>query len=364
MENTQTGQSSGATSIPFMNTLFAAIQAAPSADNAQPCHIDWSPSKLILRYDSERVSGVTFPFESRATLLSAGAVIENIAQCCEQAGVAMRVTYFPVETPASKVFAEIALEEIDNISDVSIKSPLFFRQTNRFAYKKKAIPQDAVDELMTMVIGTSKVMMLQDHATIDAIGRQVQDASEIRFQTQEVHEWLERCLRFTPEQAAAGDGLDIRTLDLPPGGGMFLRFISSWQRMHRLNRIGAYKLLATIDALPVKKAPAVVAVTAPDTPVGMLEAGRLLCRAWAYLNSQGLACHPYYVISDQLERLKDGKVPVPLITKAEKIGVETQRLLSIKEGETLMMLLRVGYPTREAPRSRRLSMDQVFTKLP
>lgn len=364
MEKMQTRQSTEAISIPFIKRLFAACQAAPSADNSQPCHIDWSPPKLILRYDAERVSGVTFPFGSRATLLSAGGVIENIAQCCEQAGVAMSVTYFPADSFVSEVFAEITLEETDQLCDAGLKPPLFSRHTNRFAYKKKGIPPSVVDELTAMVVGKSKVKLLQDHAAIDAIGRQVQDASEIRFQTQEAHEWLEKSLRFTPEQVRSGDGLDIRTLDLPPGGGMFLRFISNWQRMRRLNRIGAYKLLAAIDALPIKKAPAVVAFTAPDTPVGMLEAGRLLCRAWTYLNSQSIACHPYYVISDQLERLKDGAVPAPLIAKAEKIAVDNQQLLGINEDETLMMLLRVGYPTREAPRSQRVPIDQVVTELP
>ena len=178
-----------------------------------------------------------------------------------------------------------------------------------------------------------------------------------------MHEWLEISLRFTPEEVKTGDGLDIRTLGLPPGGGVFLRFMSNWKRMRQLNRVGAYKLLAAIDAAPIKKAPAVIAVTALKTPASALEAGRLLCRAWTYLNAQGIACHPYYVIADLLERLDNGNVPVQLIEKATKISLNSRKLLDINEDETLMMLLRIGYPKREAPRSQRVSMDRAFTKL-
>ncbi len=347
-----------------MKRLFSACQAAPSADNSQPCHIDWSPSKLILRYDVERVSGFTFPFESRATALSASGIIENIAQCYEKYGVDMAVTYFPVRTSDKEVFAEINLGKMRQFTDDIMTDSLFIRHTNRFSYKNKEVPKSIVDNTSSMTSSLSKITFFEDRTIIDTIGKQVQYASEIRFQTQEVHEWLERSLRFTPEQVKTGDGLDIRTLDLPPGGGAFLRFISNWQRMRQLNRVGAYKLLAAMDASQIKKAPAVVSVTARNTPVGALEAGRLLSRAWTYLNAQGIACHPYYVIADQLERLEDGKVPVKLIEKAKKIRINIQKLLGINEDETLMMLLRVGYPTREAPRSQRVSMDQVFTELP
>lgn len=347
----------------FFKALFAAIQMAPSADNSQPCHIDWTASKIVLRYDSKRVSGVTFPFDSQATLLAAGAVIENIAQYCEQAGVIIEIMYFPASASVGEIFAEIVIKNMDAVSEADLTQPLFARHTNRFAYKKKAIPADVIDEMARMVVGQAQIKFLNDSEMVDALGRQVKDASEIRFQTQEVHEWLEKSLRFTPEQANRGDGLDLATLDLPPGGGAFLRFISSWSRMQRLNRIGAYKLLASIDAAPIKKAPAIIAFTAPKTLIGAMEAGRLLCRAWIYLNAQGIACHPYYVISDQLERLKNNAIPEALVPLAEKMRKNSLQLLNVEEEETLMMLMRVGYPTRQAPRSKRLPLEQVFTDL-
>ncbi len=344
----------------FLKSVLASCQAAPSADNSQPCHIDWCPPKLVLRYDTERVSGLTFPAESQATLLSVGAMVENIIQCCDFAENNPEVAIFP-EDASADVFVEINLNDADLSVSVNKQLPLFSRHTNRFVYKREAISQAIIKEVGRLESGGAKIRVLRDSASINSIAEQIQAASEIRFQTQEVHEWLGRSLRFTPEQAASGNGLDVATLDLPPGGGLFLRFIGSWSRMQRLNRIGGYKVLASIDAAPIKKAPAVLAITGRNTKRGALEAGRLLCRVWIYLNAQGVACHPYYVVSDQLERLENNSVPEALVPRAEIVRKESRQLLNLKEGETLMMLLRVGYPKREAPRSRRLPLGEVFT---
>jgi hypothetical protein len=197
---------------------------------------------------------------------------------------------------------------------------------------------------------------------IQEIALLIKTASEIRFQTKEVHEWLGESLRFTKEDVKKADGLDLRTLALPPGGAIFLKLISSWNRMKMLNRVGMYRLLAQIDAAPIKVAPAIVALIAPATPQGAVDAGRLLCRSWTYLNEQGIAVHPYYVVADQLARLEAGTIPEQLVGKATNLKLDSTEAFATAEGETLHMLMRVGYPKRNnPPTSLRLPVDTVFS---
>ena len=153
----QVEQTMPSTLSPFMKTLLAACQAAPSADNSQPCHIDWSPSKLVIRYDTERVSGLTFPFKSRATLLSAGGIIENISQCCEKYGVDMAAAYFPEDFSEKKIFSEIKLRSANHIVEKNVDDNLFFRHTNRFSYLKKKISQGIFENLSSMTVGSSRI---------------------------------------------------------------------------------------------------------------------------------------------------------------------------------------------------------------
>ena len=113
----------------------------------------------------------------------------------------------------------------------------------------------------------------------------------------------------------------------------------------------------------MKVAPAVVAIIGTTDRQGTIDAGRLLGRVWSHLNSRGIAVHPYYVVADQLARLREGTVPAKLVPQAERIRNESARLFGLGPDETLHMLLRIGYPTREAPSSRRLPLEQVFTDL-
>ncbi len=337
--------------------------AAPSADNSQPWHFIWNGKTLSVEYDTERVQSLTFPPDWPATLLSIGAVIENITQAAQFLDLPLEID-LPLEmNDATGCYARIAAANMQgNKVKVEIH-PLFKRHTNRFKFNKKPIPNDAIGTLSGLSEGNARLAVFSNKTSVGKIASLVMQASKIRFQTQELHEWLGRSLRFTEKSVKKADGLDIRTLDLPPGGGYFLRFISDWNNMKALNKLGLYNLLAQIDSRPIGRGPAIVAVIAPANSSTSIDAGRLLCRAWIYLNSLGIAAHPYYVVSDQLDRLRKNLLPDRLVEQARSIKTACDDLFELTSGETLHMLLRVGYPTREPPRSLRLPFDKVFADL-
>jgi hypothetical protein len=157
------------------------------------------------------------------------------------------------------------------------------------------------------------------------------------------------------------DGLDVSTLDLPPGGGLFLKLIADWKRMALLNRIGIYRLLSAIDARPVGRAPALLAIISQRDCRSVVDAGRLTTRAWISLNAQGVGVHPYYVVADQLHRLATDKVPRKLIGQAQAIARQSHELFELADDETLQMLLRIGCPMRDPVRSRRVPIEKVFS---
>jgi hypothetical protein len=339
---------------------------APSADNSQPWRFKWGGNSLSVIYDFARVQGQTFPANSPATLLSLGATIENIIELSRYYGVEADLFCSIESLTTTCSGAKISFQSINSLELTMPPTahPTFERHTNRFAYHKTAVPLPVLDHTSAFTENSARLVIIDQKPVIHDIALLIKLASEVRFQTQEVHEWLGKCLRFTKEDVKKADGLDIRTLDLPPGGSVFLKFISSWNRMKLLNRIGAYKLLAQIDSAPIKAAPAIVAIIAPTTPQGAIDAGRLLCRSWTYLNTQKIAVHPYYVVSDQLARLKDKTVPETLIEQVQGLNQQCTKALALEEGETLHMFLRAGYPKCLNPtRSLRLPEKNVFMDL-
>ena len=247
---------------------------APSADNSQPWHFVWDGTKLTVQYDAKRVQGKTFVAKSPATLLSLGATIENILEISKHYKISSDLIFDISKLSTTNASAEFTFDH-NQLSEPVIpdaKHPLFNRHTNRFPYQKTVLPQDIVDHLSTFTENNAKITVCDQKPFIQNIAQLIKLASEIRFQTQEVHEWLGESLRFSKEDVKKADGLDIRTLDLPPGGSIFLKFISSWKRMQWFNKIGGYKLLAAIDSTPIKIAPAIISVIAPNTHQGSLDA--------------------------------------------------------------------------------------------
>ncbi len=341
-----------------------AIQNSPSADNSQPWHVSWDKNSLSLSYDTPRVGEQTFPADSPAILLAIGAVIENIKQITLAVNTELDITLAPnfsLNNPHYFIasFQNQALEKEYEINNLAV----FNRHTNRLGYSSERLTDDIIDMLKNLTLGHAKVKCFSETQDITQLAFLVRKASEIRFKTKEINEWLGRSLRFGKQAEERKDGLDIATLDLPPGGGLFLRLISNWNRMRIFNLFGAYLTMSFIDSAPVKKAPALIAITAPSSTQGIIDAGQLMEKLWISLNEQGIAVHPYYVICDQLHRRKAGIIPKGLEQKADKIYAKTNALFQFDEGDELQMLLRVGHPKKTVKRSQRLDLDKICSNL-
>jgi len=350
--------------IDTVKFLITAACQAPSADNSQPWHFTWDGIYLTLTYDIDRVSGQTFQSDDPATLLSVGGVIENLTQAAVHIGLHIQEENVSERALNSGTYFRYRMEpeNFTKLPNNFTNLSLFYRHTNRFSFNS-----NAVDDCLTASISTeseldARASVITDPETIREIENLVRSASEIRFQTKEVHDWLGKSLRFSPREVKCGDGLDVATLNLPPGGGSFLKFIADWERMKFLNRLGAFKVLSIIDSAAIGKAPALVIITCPAGVKQVVAAGRLLTRIWTRLNAEGVAVHPYYVISDQLQRLQKGGIPEQLLPQAQKLAVQSSKIFGLDtRGEQLRMLLRVGHPKKKPIRSRRLPLEKIFT---
>ena len=338
--------------------LVEAGACAPSADNSQPWRFRWAQQQLSLLNGDERAAGATFPRDHPATYMAMGAANENMLQ-------AARATSIELEASTQNAGGEFCVIRIlsDGVALGKARQiPLFQRCTNRLPYKTIKISKAILDGIIAPTTSNNaRIIVLDRDGEIAEAARLVRSASEVRFQTKEIHEWFSSSLRFSQTEVDAGDGLDVSTFYMPPGGRYFLQFIRDWRRMERLNKIGAYKFLSRIEAATVAKAPLLLAIVGPPGLDAALAAGQLMERAWIELNRQGLAVQPYYVLSDQLQRLADGFVPPHLVDQIRALRRETQQLLALGDN-IVYILLRVGYPYRSPVRSRRLPLHQVFSE--
>lgn len=240
--------------------------------------------------------------------------------------------------------------------------PLYRRHTNRWPYGSKPISSDILDGLESFSQGSCRVLIVNDRAKIKQIARWVHTASEARFQSPDLHELFARSLRFTAEEASQGDGLDVRTLPLPPGGKAFLRLMKDWNRMRLLNRFHCYRIFAASEAGAISNSTNLLIIAGPDGWDNALDAGMLMERTWIYLNSREIAVQPYYVITDQLQRLAQSRIDSRLRSSIDALATDVEAFLGSSH-DTVHMLLRTGYARSQPLRSFRLPLERITDRI-
>lgn len=344
----------------WVTFLVQAGQCAPSADNSQPWRFLWDGRVLSVAMDDERGKAGLGPMHP-ANQMAMGAVIENLVQAMAALGMpadSLQINLKPDQGPLVQIsWKSPAVTPVD-VSRLALEQ----RHTNRGRFKTTPLEPEILADLSAMTEGSTRILIIADPEGRKQLTTLVRAASEVRFQTEDLHRWLAQSLRFTQDEIERGDGLDVATLMLPPGGLPLLQLSLDWRRMVFMNRLGAFKVFAALEAAMLNHCGALVAVVGPPRAEGVeVAAGRLMERLWIDLNARGLAVHPYYVLSDQLYRLRAGLVAAPFQAQVAAITAHTAELLQSKD-ETIFMLLRVGIPKIADPvRSRRLPVESLLT---
>lgn len=343
--------------------LAQAALLAPSADNSQPWRLTWDGIVLRVGYDQTRCAGKLFQHRSHASLIAAGAVAENLEQTLAAWGLKRTCDWSPL-TDTGETYFRLVLHGLTGLptEDCNIPPAMTARQTNRFPYRATPMPLTELENLTGPQEGPVRLVIIPAGGKQTALAELARVASEARFLCRELHDWLMDSLRFSDDEVERGDGLDVATLHLPPGGRYFLKFIRPWPRMRALNHLGFYKFMAFTETTLLRQAPALVCLVGKsgDDAVSAT-AGQVMQRTWLSLNQAGVAVHPYYVITDQLERLRTGKLLGPDKARISALRKQLAEALHLAEDETLHMMLRVGYArTQPVPRSRRLPLTTVL----
>lgn len=344
------------------NTIEFLIEAgglAPSADNMQPWRFAWDGSRLSLTFRHRPHDDHLFTEHDPASLMAMGAAAENVTQAAALLGHIIR-PLAPGHNAEGHVYLGAEIDVEAAATPEMRQHALFLRHTNRMSFQPRSLPLEAIAGIQQFTQEEARLQIFSNEDQRRSIAALVQSASEVRFQIRKVHEWFMATLRFSDAQVETGDGLDVRTLPLPPGGHLLLRVLRDWRRMSFFIKLGIHKNLAKIESRPIQLGPSIVAIFGPGNSAGAFAAGRLMERVWIYLNSIGVAVQPYYVVTDQIERHADSaSLPPNLLPKVANLRDETFRFFKIPEGQKLYMLLRTGLPAVAPTRAKRLPLDEI-----
>jgi hypothetical protein len=333
---------------------LALAATAPSADNSQPWRFAVKALTLEVHYLQRQASSL-FGCDAHATLLSIGGMAHILHTCgaeIEWRDCIHGAPYFAAKLPDTPP---------------RDANRFFDRHTNRHPYKKGGVSMDSLRAIPLDTNGsTTRVDWIVDRTMIDTLATCVGEVSYQRFRSQAQHDSLMHSLRFTEEAVAQGDGLDIATLHLPPGGAQFMRWITPWQRAQSLHRFGAARFMAKAEQSAFRTCGAVCVISAPIDDESTLHAGETTIDVWTHLNAMHLAVQPWYVLSPgSFSHKLDAPIAGNDVDAAalSRSFTSVSRALSLPNNYRVHMAFRVGVAKQAPVRARRLPIDTLSRSL-
>ncbi len=249
----------------------------------------------------------------------------------------------------------VELAAIRKYSRTSAHIMLLQRHTNRLPYRRDPVRWRPP---MSGFVDGIEMHLIEPGEQLRQIARSVELSAQARFQCQDLHKWLHDSLRWNNSDVLRGDGLDVRTLGLPFPARALLRCLAPWSMQRSLNAAGLHHMMAASEAASIRHAPILLAITGPSYQQAIWSAGRTMLDTWASLNSYGYAVHPYYVVTDMTNRLYANRLSPSLVGLVQASDAMLRGALArMPAAHQLHMLLRVGRPRAEVPRSTRRPVD-------
>lgn len=280
-------------SEPVLHYLLEAGVQAPSGDNAQPWFFSVSNEKIGIFIDPKKDQSF-FNVDQIASVISAGAVAENIRIAATGLGLSTHVEPFPdPEDPfhvAQLRFERASLDE-DPLSEV-----LWKRCTNRKLYQRSPLSPVIREVLEASIADFSDSCLhwVLDRKSLNKLARVVFQADRIRLEDRRLHEHLHRMIRYRKEEVlTTRDGFPLKNLEAGRAGEVFLRLTRPWGVMKVLNRLGISRVVAAHTARSVRHAGACALLTVSGTtPTHYFQGGRALQRLWLTATAWNLSLQP------------------------------------------------------------------------
>ena len=367
-------------------TVIEAAILAPSPDNNQPWRFAADADRIRVFLDPARAlpSDVNAMFD----LVGLGATIENACIAARQRGFEPSVEYS--RSPLASI--QTGKEPAARIAfgPGGQPDPLFphlaTRCTCRKLYSTRPVAEDSLRRIAEAArrlgvdcprfrpcetgpapfggAGDVQLDWLVERKQIRDFSRIIAMSDRFRFEYEPFHNEIFRQLRFSAEEAKrTRDGLDVRTLDLPPGAAFILRRLRPWSRMRWIQRLGLVGLLTLPSILSVRKSGAIGVLSVREpTPPRWLEGGRAFQRVWLAAQAEQLSLQPLGslpVFIAQWEQYQGRN----LTPKHRRWAIQLRRrctdLLPSTAPRVVLIAFRLGYSAGPSERSLRRPASEV-----
>jgi hypothetical protein len=323
----------------------------------------------------DRQQALPSDVRSMFDLTAVGAAIENMVIAARCAGIEPLVEYLLDEhsgpderdsrAQSCRVIARVRWTSGVKADGDELSSMLTERHTNRAAFSRQPIATSTLEELTAEVSRyvASRVHWTTDRAEIRQFAWLIGKSDRLRFEREAFHRELFKQLRMSRVDAErTRDGLDLRTLGLPPGGRILLGAIRNWKFLQAMNHFGASRCLSLPSVLSVIQSGAVGCLSLNGFDErSIVEGGRAFQRLWLRATALGLQLHPLGSLPIFLahsEQLEGRELTASQRNLAQELKKRFSTIVPPASGRVLQIAFRIGHAPPAKHRSLRRKSTQ------
>jgi hypothetical protein len=333
-----------------IRVLVKKAQLSPSGDNCQPWSFEWNGSTLSIFHLESRARHPLDP-QGATSVLNLGCLLEAILIAASEIQAHASYTLGELVPGSAAPWAEVrfrpSMEPLDPLA-----SSLEKRCTDRRLFQGGNLSATLFKDLVS---SENKILNAELHRAAQFTSELIQYLLDSETKMVEHPSGLPAILnwvRFSKWHAMkTGDGLSWRNLmakfwELPL---IFLVRNRPWV-LKMIRRIVMIQFRKRAK-LQVESSAGLVCVSIPasgDDMINIIEAGRLMMRAWLCLNKEGYGVHPLTIASIPILYKKLGVLDnfftkhVEYITRGERV---LQKAFGISEQRIPIWMIRTGRST-------------------
>jgi len=336
---------------------------APSGENCQPWRFEVKNNQIHIFNIPERDQS-PYNFRQRGSLISHGALIENIIITSSSLGFKAEVHLFP-ENSNKNLVAIVSLEQ-----SLSQEEPLFYsitkRVTNRKPYSQTSLGAEQLTEILNSATGIKNIKLLitEDKKDIETLSLVGSLNERLVLENEILHNFLFNHINWTKEENEKKKvGFYIKTLELPPPARIAFKIFSYWNILKRINRIGISKMIWKQNGDVYASSAAIgVLVLEGISDEDFVNIGKVTERVWLTVTKLGLSFQPMTGTFFFMQRILNqeyepfSKDQVDLIKTAY---ANVQKIFKLNTGLVVMMF-RIGRCNPPSARALRLKPEIIF----
>jgi hypothetical protein len=336
---------------------------APSGDNCQPWRFNIRGNVILVFNIPDRDTSL-YNFKMSASLISIGAVIENIKISADYYGYKCEILLN--EGDDSDLVATCKL--IETLEKNEDKNSLFNyikkRRTNRKPYKIINLSPELINEFEEVKKlfedDNSMDFKIQDNRkAILAIAKASSLNEQIVLENKKLHNFLFDHITWTEEEDEQKKGFFIKTLELKGPQKFIFKILKSWSILKFLNKLSISKLVSKDNAKLYAQSESMLAITVIQlTKIAFIKTGMVMQRLWLVATKHNVYMQPLTGIIFLNNRIIMNSGYSELEKKHVDIVRNSYNILN-KELEIndskLTMLLRIGYADPPTASTKRIN---------